>query len=256
MAILIDALGLTSARLISLCGAGGKTSLMFALAREFAATGERVLVTTTTKIATAEANGPWPRVSAGFAADVLRLADAAASTVIAYHHELAGASRLVGFDPSVIDELAEDGSFSRILVEADGCARRPLKAPAGHEPVVPAATDALIAVVGLNGLGRPLNEDNLFRPEIWRLLTDDTAGEPITAGAVAQAFRHPDGLAKGCPPQAAKNLFLNRADNPDRIAAAQQILGHLASASDGRPDRAVYGHLLPVPEIAGQMRFM
>ena len=43
MASLIDALGLVSARLISLVGAGGKTNLMFALAREFAAVGERVL---------------------------------------------------------------------------------------------------------------------------------------------------------------------------------------------------------------------
>ena len=50
MTSLIDALELVSARLISLVGAGGKTNLMFGLAREFAAAGERVLVTTTTKI--------------------------------------------------------------------------------------------------------------------------------------------------------------------------------------------------------------
>ena len=251
MAILIDALGLASARLISLVGAGGKTSLMFALAREFAGSGERVLVTTTTKIASSEADGPWPSFGASTAAGIVGQAGAAASPVIAYHHELAGAGRLQGFDPAIVDELARDGTFARILVEADGSARRPLKAPASHEPVVPPATDAFIAVAGLNGLGRPLHEDNLFRPEIWQRITNDSAGDPITAGAVAEAYLHPDGLAKGCPPEAVKILFLNRADNPGRIAAAEQIIRSLSDASDGRPDRAVHGVLLPAPVITG-----
>ena len=256
MASLIDALGLVSARLISLVGAGGKTNLMFALAREFAAVGERVLVTTTTKIATSEAVGPWLSFGADSAANILRLADAAASPIIAYHHELASTSRLQGFDPAIIDELARDGTFGRILVEADGSARRPLKAPAAHEPVVPSATDAFIVVVGLNGLGQPLSEDSIFGSEIWQRLTGGTEGDPIAADAVVQAYLHPDGLTKGCPSGAARCLFLNRADNPDRVAAAQEIIRCLGEASDGRPDRAIYGYLLPATRIAGQKCFV
>ena len=57
--MLTGALGLERARLVSLCGAGGKTTLMFALAREWVGAGERVLITTTTKIARDEAAGPW-----------------------------------------------------------------------------------------------------------------------------------------------------------------------------------------------------
>ena len=55
--MLIGALGLEHSRLISLCGAGGKTTPMFSLAREFVAAGERVLITTTTKIARDAADG-------------------------------------------------------------------------------------------------------------------------------------------------------------------------------------------------------
>ncbi len=225
---------------------------MFALAREFVAAGERVLVTTTTKIATDEATGPWPSFSANSAADIISEAGTAPA-VIAYHHEQSNDQRLVGFEPAIIDEVKRHGLFDRILVEADGSARRPLKAPAAHEPVVPAASDALIAVAGLNGIGQPLTGDHLFRPEIWQHLTDDTAGQPITAAAIVQAFRHPDGLAKGCPSGAAKILFLNRADTPERLAAARHILQQLASSADNRPDCAAYGTLLPTPEIAGQM---
>ena len=52
---LVEALALKGARVVSLTGSGGKTTLMFAIASEFLATGERVLLTTTTKIARQEA---------------------------------------------------------------------------------------------------------------------------------------------------------------------------------------------------------
>jgi len=225
---------------------------MFALARKFEAAGERVLVTTTTKIATAEASGPWPSFSANSAAEIISQAGSA-PVVIAYHHEQSGDQRLVGFEPKIIDQVKHDGPFDRILVEADGSARRPLKAPAAHEPVVPTGSDAMIIVAGLNGIGKPLTSDHLFRPEIWQQLTDDKAGQPITATAIAQAFQHPEGLVKGCPPGTAKILFLNQADTPDRLAAARDILQQLANDADNQPDRAAYGTLLPSPEIAGHM---
>ena len=50
MVSLRDALMLGEGGVISLVGAGGKTSLMFRLAHELEKAGERVLTTTTTKI--------------------------------------------------------------------------------------------------------------------------------------------------------------------------------------------------------------
>jgi probable selenium-dependent hydroxylase accessory protein YqeC len=47
---LIDAFGLPEAGVISIVGAGGKTTLMFRLAGELARVGHRVLTTTSTKI--------------------------------------------------------------------------------------------------------------------------------------------------------------------------------------------------------------
>ena len=68
---LTRALGLGEARLIAICGAGGKTSLMAALVRELSARGERVLATTTTKMAIEEAEGPWRACEASGADDLL-----------------------------------------------------------------------------------------------------------------------------------------------------------------------------------------
>lgn len=255
--MLIEALGLERSRLISLCGAGGKTTLMSSLAREFVAAGERVLVTTTTKIARDEAHG-WPSFAATTHAQVLEQARRLlpesepdrAGALIAYSRVGGDGYRLVGYAPELIDALAQAGHFDRILVEADGSARKPLKAPAAHEPVIPSATDALVIVAGINGLGLPLSEDNLFRAEIWSRLSGLALGSPITAESLARCVAHPEGLARGCPTHARRMLFLNQADTPQRRAEAKRVAEHLRAASANPVERVLIGYLLPQPDIS------
>lgn len=250
--MLTEALGLERARLVALCGAGGKTTLMLALAREWVHAGERVLVTTTTKIARAEAEGEWPAVAALDAAGIVAAARRAGrgSALVAYHGAGGTAEKLAGFAPEVIDALKTAAAFDRIVVEADGSARRPLKAPAAHEPVVPATTDAAIVVAGLDGLGRPLDEETVFRAELWARLTGDAPGAEVTADALAAVVLHPEGLAKGCPARARCVLFLNRADSPERLAAASRIAERIAAAPARTVDRVAAGWLRPAPVIA------
>ncbi len=253
--MLIQALGLEQAGLISLCGAGGKTSLMFALAREFIAAGEQVLVTTTTKIASEEAEGPWPCFAADSAEQLLEQARRLlpegtrghGGAVIAFSAR--GDTRLTGFAPELLDSVSATRRFDRILVEADGSARKPIKAPAAHEPVIPSATDALVVVAGLNGLGLPLDEEHVFRAKIWAQLSGIEIGSPVTPDSLARVILHPEGLARGCPAHARRLVFLNRADSPERRAAAKQVAEFLAVASARRPTLAVSGYLLPAPAI-------
>jgi len=260
--MLIRALGLEQARLISLCGAGGKTTLMFSLAREFVAAGERVLVTTTTKIARDEAEGRLS-FAATSAEQVLKNAcqllpesgRERAGAVIAYSEVSADSYKLIGFAPQLVDELAQAGRFDRILVEADGSARKPLKAPAAHEPVIPSATQALIIVAGLSGLGLPLSEDNLYRANIWSRLSGLALGAAVSAESLARCVIHPDGLARGCPANARKILFLNQADTPERRAEAKRVAGFLATAPANPVALVVIGCLLPQPDIVEVVSF-
>ena len=259
---LTEALGLSRSRLISLCGAGGKTTLMFSLAREFIAAGERVLITTTTKIAREEADG-WPSFAATGAEQVIESAGKLlrengrerAGAVIAFSEVSGDGHRLAGFAPELVDTLAQSGYFDRIVVEADGSARKPLKAPAAHEPVIPSATDSVIIVAGLNGLGLALGEENLFRAEIWSRLSGLALGSPVTAESLARCVTHSDGLARGCPKNARRILFLNQADTPERRAEAKRVIEILAAARENTVERVITGWLLPQPEIVEVVSF-
>jgi len=262
--MLIEALAADDAHVVSLCGAGGKTTLMFALAREFITKGERVLLTTTTKIASDEAAAwPWPSFAATDVDSVLEGARrllrhesrTRAAGLIVYSAASADGKKLVGFASETVDAISESRQFDRILVEADGSARKPLKAPAAHEPVIPSSTDAVIIVAGLAGLGLPLREEHVFRPDIWTKLTGVARGAPVTPESLAQIVIHPEGVGKGSPPHARRALFLNRADTPERLAAAKRVFDLLTASGSCRLNHAVAGCLLPEPVIVGVVSF-
>jgi probable selenium-dependent hydroxylase accessory protein YqeC len=249
-ASLVQALDLEDARLIALCGAGGKSSLLMALVREWsAAGGEHILATTTTKLGADELYGPWTSFSAADADGILSMTTASEGAWLAYSRHDICRSRLFGFAPEVIDAVAARGNFTRIIVEADGARRLPLKAPSEIEPVCPASTDTLIAVAGLGGLGAVLGEDTVFRPERWTALTGLPALTRVTAESLARIIVHPEGLMRGAPPHVRRVVLLNQADSPARADLADAVLDHIKALDGQIPDRVVVGQLRPVPQI-------
>ncbi len=204
---------------VSFVGGGGKTSLMFHLAHQLSRAGKRVLTTTTTKLFV-----PTPDQSQIVLINVdpeailsqtpSRLHKSNHITAAAVY--LVDSGKLQGFAPESIRIFQESGLFDWILVEADGAARRPLKAPAGHEPVVPSNTTVLVSVAGLEVLGKPLTEELVFRSELAVKLMGLALGEVITESALARLIAHPLGSFKGAPSQARRLIFLNKADSPER----------------------------------------
>lgn len=202
---------------VAIVGAGGKTTLMFRLAKELSAAGGRVLTTTTTKI-----YYPTPDQSSHVVveADPMRPAGKADSHYTDALHITAAAGldetngKLSGYAPETIDRIWRTGRFQWILVEADGAAGRPLKAPAAHEPVLPGETNVLVAVAGVDAVGKPLTEDWVFRSRLYSRITGCPLGEAITTESVCDVLTHPEGIARGCPATAEKFVFLRSARVP------------------------------------------
>jgi probable selenium-dependent hydroxylase accessory protein YqeC len=250
-----QALMLEDDGVISLVGSGGKTTLMFQLAHELASAGESVLTTTTTKIFEPSAK-QTPHVMLADCAE--KLLPAAEKLMRRHRHFTAAAGRLsavgklAGFQPQVIEKIWHAGLFRWIIIEADGAAGRPLKAPADHEPVIAACTRQVVGVVGLNVVGKSLEERWVFRPTLFSRITGRKAGSRITPEAVADVLVHERGIFKGAAAGMTRVVFLNQADVAHNLDAGRQIVHQLAERISGAIKRTVIGqvrHQPPVLEV-------
>jgi molybdenum cofactor cytidylyltransferase len=167
--------------------------------------------------------------------------------------------------PEVVDRIAAARIADVIIVEADGSRRLPFKAPAPHEPVVPACTTILVPLVGLDILGQPLDAGHAHRPEVIASLSGAEMGAPITAQTVARVVAHPQGGAKGLAPGVRLVPFLNKADLPGAEASGRELARQLlefpavdeviiAAAETGEPVRGAWGRVGAVVLAAGQGR--
>ena len=183
-------------------GGGGKTTFL-RTAGELLARDHTVLLCTTTKMY------PFPDIPfAGTADELDRLQKM---------HRLICAGQLIPDLGKIrapqlpMDELAE--RFEYILVEADGAARRPMKAHADHEPPIPPERNQVIELVGASGFGRPISEA-AHRPGIYARLADVPESAVITPEIAAEVL-----LAEGLH----HRVFINQVESMERAEWARRM---------------------------------
>ena len=211
---LTSALGLGPREHVALVGGGGKTTLMSALADEFRLKGHRFVTSTTTKVWNREAQN-WPNVLLDTSDPDPR--EELKAVLKKHGHAFVGrrvleSGKVEGISPDLADSLYREAEIDYLILEADGASGRPLKAPAQHEPVIPSSTTVVVAIIGLEAVGKPLEKKIVFRPEQFSKITGLTRGERITPNALVRIFQSPEGLFKGAPASAKRIAFLNKLD--------------------------------------------
>jgi len=237
---------------ISLVGAGGKTTLMFRLARELSRQGAAVLTTTTTKIYRPTRKQSPVFIVAESANTVLKQA----RTVLKHYRHISAGSRILhfqdklkGFPPEVIDQLWQSGIFRWIIVEADGAAGRPVKAPAVHEPVIPKCAKWVLGIVGLEALGKPLMARWVFRPQLVSQVTGLAEGSILNESAIAGLLMDQNGILKNAPNWATRMVFLNQADSQGRLESGRKIAQILIRRKKSGIARILIGQMLYEPTV-------
>jgi molybdenum cofactor cytidylyltransferase len=223
---LTAALRFNSAPRIALVGSGGKTTAMFTLAREWP---PPVIVAATAHMAieqTALADRHF-LVDDATALDIQLLTGVTLFTGPSNH-----TGKTIGLSTSAMQRVLElaDQHHVPLLIEADGSKCLPLKAPAGHEPPIPGFVDTVIYVVGLTGLGQPLDAEHVHRPERFARLSGLAIGDAVTPEAIVRVLCDPNGGLKNIPPTARHIALLNQADTPVLQAQAQIIARQLLPA--------------------------
>ncbi|MBM4278658.1 MAG: putative selenium-dependent hydroxylase accessory protein YqeC [Deltaproteobacteria bacterium] len=249
---LSEALGLQKREMISLTGAGGKTTLMFRLAGELFLQGKKVITTTTTKILEPSKN----ETSHLFVSrDEERIKEFVDRHIDEYGHiTLAGekldSGKLKGLSSSLLNILWNLCEIDAMIIEADGAAGRPVKAPREGEPIIPSNTTLVAAVLGLEGVGKELNDRNVFQAERVSKLTGIPEGEKMTEEGMALLMTHPEGLFKGAPNSSRLVTFLNKADISNGLNKGRRIAHLIFEKSHSRIERVISGQLKNEPPIA------
>lgn len=229
-------------KVISFVGAGGKTTALFQLAKQFQVEGHRsqVFVTSTTHL------GTWQTklanqhiiVNKESLLNLQMQVSALQNGIVLFTGEIEN-ERTKPIDENSLTWLHEYSKQKNIplLIEADGSRQKSLKSPAEHEPPIPEFTDIVIHLTGLSALGKKLNDEHVHRPEFFSQLTNLQINESITPESIIKALTHPQGGLKNIPSHAKRIALLNQADTPELKSMgggiAKQLLNHFDSVLVG-----------------------
>lgn len=214
---LLDALGLNKEdgpRVVSLVGAGGKTTVVLRFREECLGAGISHVVTTTTHMQF-EKTGDFLSE-----ASLERVMEMVGRFGTVWLGEPVSEGKMRGVSVDFLEQVYAKGLW--FLVEADGAERLPVKAPAEHEPVVvPFSTDVL-AVYGLDAVGRPIGEV-CFRVDKVTALLGKTAADRLTAVDIVRLAVSAAGGRKQVTDGMRYGVILNKADTPERLYVAAEI---------------------------------
>ncbi len=168
---------------VSIVGFGGKTTLLFKLARELVSS--KVLVSTTTKMFLPNEN----QYDFIFIDEPVKIQGNGI-------YFAASRSLESGKVSCFKDFYETQKQFDYVLMEADGSKGKFLKAWDEHEPVIVSNTTKTIGVVNLKLFGCEINESNIHRVEIFCKITNANIGDEICVEHYQKIIEHRDGLFK------------------------------------------------------------
>ena len=244
MPLLCDLIDLPTYPLITIVGAGGKTTTMYTLASELAQRGKRIITTTTTQIFYPEPGETDALIVAAGTPILLQNIRAA------WQHQqritVAGTflrtDKLAGLQPEQPYELLMKSGADAVIVEADGARHRMIKAPAEHEPVIPLQTNVALLMISAEAFNQPLSAEIAHRPEQVARVTGINVGDVLSPAVIARLITSEQGALKHIPKTASVYLLITHAsisqkeairELASRVLSSSRLTGVLSSEQPG-----------------------
>jgi molybdenum cofactor cytidylyltransferase len=225
---LTKALRLLPETCLAVIGAGGKTTFIFQLAREFSVP---VIVTTTTHL------GIWQIPLADhhlIATSIDDLTHTRYEGVTLITGPIGKNGRVGALDQDLLKWLYADSKTHNLplLIEADGARMKPLKAPSDNEPPIPDFAYNVVVSVGMVAVGQRLSEETVYHPEIFSKLSGLKIDQAITPESIVRFLCHPQGGQKNIPREARRTILINQCDTPELQSAAYGMASVLQNHFD------------------------
>jgi probable selenium-dependent hydroxylase accessory protein YqeC len=215
-ASLIKAFQITdlTAPIISVVGAGGKTTTIERLAQEYEMLGRKVIVTTTTKMFR-------PVKYSWYSGESMEMVDKhLENDTVLWIGPPFGQEKMMSPKISFLQELMQKNI--PLLMEADGAKRLPFKVPNDTEPVIIEGTQFVVAILGMDALGRPLKEV-CFRYDLAATFLHKTEDEQVMIDDYIKVITSSSALRKGVTEEMKYLVILNKVENQEQEKQAKQI---------------------------------
>lgn len=186
---------------VSITGAGGKTSSLKALGHHFRNMGRSVLMTTTTKIQSPKHFAYEADFAFTDESDALAHEPKDGELVFYAQRELMDPKKLVSPRMEVLGALVP--RYDVVIIEADGAKCLPLKLHTERDPVIIPQTTATLAVMGASALGDTA-DNTCFGYE---------GTEEVTVEFLNKLIAAPEGALKRAKGNTV--LFINQADGKE-----------------------------------------
>ena len=225
MPLLSDLINLPEHPLVSLVGAGGKTTTMYTLARELAQQGKRVITTTTTQIFAPAPDETEKLIIEAETSTLLNKVKAAWEHYrrITVATSINERGKLMSLPLDIPAQLLQAGGADVVLIEADGARHHMIKAPAEYEPVVPLETNVALLLMSAEAINQPLSEEIAHRPERIATVAGINPGDTLTPGVIAHLMTSEQGALKRIPVTARAYLLITHSTVARREAVQEVV---------------------------------
>jgi len=216
----LQSFGIVKNDVISFVGAGGKTSLIFRLAKEARRLGFKTLVTTTTHMFIPHQDDY----------NALDLSDTLfRDTILAAPGIYVGGLRaeehgkMTGVSSWSLENMLN--RFDLVLIEADGAAGKPLKGWKETEPIIPLITTKTIGIVDIRTIGCLIDRSLVHRLAIFLKLSRSVETQCLTVDHLCRVICNEKGLFSKS--QGTEILYINKLESASDQKNATELVTRL-----------------------------
>lgn len=245
---LIDTFKINNKDIITIIGAGGKTSLMFS-ASSLLRNDYKVLVTTTTHIYIPD-NNLYDKIimlTHFENENYNNILQNNKNGVYVIGSHIVNNSKIKGLTFDMLDKITP--YFDVVIIEGDGSKEKSLKGWNDNEPVIYPKTTKTIGIVDISSIGIDINEENIHRVDKFLEIINDYSNNKVNIEHLEKLILNKNGLFKFYKGE--KILFINKVEDINKRKNALNIIKDIKNENQSYIDKFVYGSIFNNEFIKG-----